>query len=80
MFKNESANPTWPASAMHPTHTVYPGSDIQKCGTPEAGKIFDACRGLNTGETWSFQFNEVGKWNFHDHLNAGKFGSIIVTE
>lgn len=79
-FKNESAKETWPASAMHPTHTVYPGSDIQKCGTPEAGKIFDACRGFRTGETYSFQFGEVGKWNYHDHINAGNFGSITVTE
>lgn len=80
MFKNESSLETWPATAMHPTHTVYPGSDIQKCGTAEAGKIFDACRGLKNGETWSFQFNNVGKWNYHDHINLGKYGSIEVTE
>lgn len=79
-FKNESAIATWPASAMHPTHTVYPGSDIQKCGTDAAVGIFDACGGLNTGESWSFQFNETGIWKYHDHLNAGKFGTIIVTE
>ena len=77
-FKNESSTATWPASAMHPTHTVYPGSDIQKCGTAEQAGIFDACRGLNTGESWSFQFNEKGSWNYHDHLNPTKFGTIVV--
>ena len=79
-FQNQSSLETWPASAMHPTHTVYPGSDIQKCGTGEATGIFDACRGLKNGETWSFQFNQVGKWNYHDHLTPTKFGSITVTE
>jgi plastocyanin len=43
---NEQPNPSWPASAVHPTHEVYPGSSIKKCGTPEQDKIFDTCRGL----------------------------------
>lgn len=80
LFVNEAESDTWPASAMHPTHTVYPNSDIKKCGTSEAAGMFDACRGLKTGETWAFQFNEIGKWNYHDHLNAKQFGSIEVTE
>ncbi len=69
---------SWPASAIHPTHTVYPGSDIKKCGTSEEGKIFDACKGFANGESWSFTFNEKGTWNYHDHLQAGKVGKIIV--
>ncbi len=79
-FENKGTIATWPASATHPTHTVYPGSGIEKCGTGEQAGIFDACRGLNALESWSFQFNEVGTWKYHDHLNAGKFGTIIVTE
>ncbi|HXF43940.1 MAG TPA: hypothetical protein VNK70_00450 [Candidatus Paceibacterota bacterium] len=77
-FVNESQNPFWPASAMHPTHKVYPGSDIEKCGTAEEPNIFDACRGIPTGEQWSFVFGEVGSWNYHDHLNPNNFGKIIV--
>lgn len=77
-FKNEGTAATWPASAMHPTHAVYPGSGIEKCGTDEQAGIFDACRGLNAGESWSFQFNEIGDWKYHDHLNPTKFGAIIV--
>lgn len=68
----------WPASAMHPTHTVYPGSDIKKCGTQEGGNIFDACRGIPQGESYSFTFNEVGSWGYHDHIVNGMFGKIIV--
>ncbi len=77
-FVNESSNPSWPASAVHPTHRVYPGSGIEKCGTPEQERIFDACRGLGKGESWSFVFNEVGEWGYHDHLNPSLRGKIIV--
>lgn len=66
----------WPASAVHPTHTVYPGSDINKCGSGE--EIFDSCRGLSAGESFSFTFNEAGTWAYHDHLNPSIFGRIIV--
>lgn len=75
---NEQPNPSWPASAVHPTHEVYPGSSIKKCGTPEQNKIFDACRGLKQGESWGFVFNEVGEWYYHDHLNPSWKGEIIV--
>jgi plastocyanin len=34
-FRNESVRETWPASAMHPSHNVYPGSSIQKCESEE---------------------------------------------
>ena len=49
---NKDATPHWPASARHPTHQVYPGSDIEKCGTPEQKNIFDACDSLKQGESW----------------------------
>ena len=77
---NLDTNPHWPASAFHPTHTAYPGSGIQKCGTSEQSNIFDACKGLGPEETYSFTFNEVGEWNYHDHLNPSLFGKVIVQE
>ena len=75
---NLDTNPHWPASASHPTHTVYPGSGIQKCGTAEQPNIFDACKELGPEETFSFTFNEVGEWNYHDHKNPSLFGKVIV--
>ena len=77
-FRNESARETWPASAMHPSHTLYPGSSIQKCETEEMTRVFDACMGLMQGEEWSFEFQEVGTWNYHDHKHAEHWGTIIV--
>ena len=75
-FVNEDANEHWPASARHPTHTMYPGSSIEKCGTGEA--IFDACKGLAQGESFSFTFNEKGSWRYHDHLGVSLTGTIVV--
>ncbi len=75
---NRDSEKHWPASAIHPTHKVYPGSDIEKCGTSEENVIFDSCRGLASGESWSFTFNEIGSWGYHDHLDVGLRGKIIV--
>ena len=75
---NHDTEKHWPASASHPTHTVYPGSDISKCQTAEKDTIFDSCHGLSSGESYTFVFNEVGSWGYHDHLRANLRGTIIV--
>ena len=77
-WMNRDTEEHWPASAMHPTHTVYPGSDIKKCSTAEEPNLFDSCRGIPPGESWTFVFNEVGSWGYHDHIVNGIFGKIIV--
>lgn len=74
----DSEGAHWPASNNHPTHTNYPDSGIEKCGTDEASDIFDACHGLEQGETYHFAFNEVGTWEYHDHLNPFLTGTIVV--
>lgn len=79
-FKNGSPRDTWPASAQHPTHRAYPGSDIGKCGTSQERGIFDACRAIPPGSEWSFRFDHAGKWFYHNHLMPNKFGSITVEE
>lgn len=78
-WTNNSEAPNWPASAQHPTHTVYPGSGIEKCGTDEENEIFDSC-GMELGESWSFTFNEAGEWGYHEHNEVKTFGKIIVVE
>lgn len=71
-FKNESTQAMWTASAMHPTHTVYPttGGCI--------GSTFDACKGIQPGESWSFKFDIAGSWKYHNHLNPSHFGTVVV--
>ena len=65
-FKNNSDGNFWPASASHPTHTDYPE--------------FDPKKPVASGETFKFQFTQVGSWNFHDHLNPKVYGVVTVTE
>ena len=76
-FVNKDSQVHWPATAVHPSHTVYPGSDIKKCNSAEQSNIFDACKGLGQGESFSFTFNEKGSWSYHDHLTGFK-GTIVV--
>jgi plastocyanin len=71
-FINKDTTEHWPASGMHPTHTHYPeeGGCI--------GSTFDACEGLEPGESYSFTFHHKGEWDYHDHLNSGFTGTILV--
>ncbi len=73
-FKNDGTEASWPASAIHPTHAGYP----TKGGC--LGSTFDACKGIAPGDAWSFTFDVVGSWGYHDHLNPSHFGKIIVIE
>ena len=77
-FVNKDSDGHWPASNMHPTHTTYPGSSIDKCGTADESSIFDACKALAEGEEYSFTFTRTGRWPFHDHRNPGKGGTVVV--
>jgi len=60
----------WPASAVHPTHNVYPES-TGACPII-GGSDFDACGTVAT--SYPFTFNEIGSWGYHDHLSPGKTG------
>jgi plastocyanin len=66
IFVNNGTKPIWPASNPHPTHTDYPG--------------FDPLEGIAVGQSWSFTFDKVGVWGFHDHLLAFRGGKITVVE
>jgi hypothetical protein len=72
VFQNQSSQSMWTASANHPTHTVYPTSG--GC----LGSTFDACAGIPPGNSWSFKFNKAGTWKYHNHLNPGDTGTIVV--
>ena len=77
-WKNESSIKMWTASAVHPVHTAYPGTNIAACGTQTLLSMFDACNGVVSGQSWSFKFDFVGTWKYHNHLNPSNLGTIIV--
>lgn len=64
VFVNESADETWPASDVHPTHELLPG--------------FDAERGVPRGSSWSYTFDRSGRFGFHDHLSPETTGTVVV--
>ncbi|MDP3901663.1 MAG: hypothetical protein Q8Q37_01635 [bacterium] len=72
VFENQSSLSMWTASAAHPTHRVYPtaGGCI--------GSTFDSCAGIQPGQSWSFIFDQIGIWGYHNHLRPNYTGTIIV--
>ena len=67
IFTNKGSNPTWITS-----------SNGKNCGTSKEPTTFDTCRGLITGEKYSFTFGETGTWIYKDNLNSAKTGTIVV--
>lgn len=68
-FKNErDGRPMWVASDPHPAHTDYQGFDTAKI----LGRF------SKPGEDFSFTFEKIGTWKYHDHADPGKTGTIIV--
>ena len=65
-FVNKDKLWHWPASDLHPTHSIYPE--------------FDPKKPVGPGEEWSFTFEKVGEWGYHDHLSPYVLGKIIVFE
>lgn len=77
-WKNNSKFSMWTASAVHPTHKAYPGTNIALCGTNTLVAIFDACKGYDSGDSWSFKFDSVGTWGYHNHSNSSHWGKVVV--
>jgi len=73
-FVDQSTGGMWVASAKHPTHAVYP----QKSETDCLGSSFDSCRALSAGEFWEFTFDEAGTWKYHNHVQPGHVGTVVV--
>lgn len=65
-FVNTGKDFHWPASDLHPTHEIY--------------SEFDADKPIGPGDSYSFAFGKVGKWNMHDHLHASFRGVVTVEE
>jgi len=73
-FVNQGTGDTWPASDIHPTHSLYPQKSASDC----LGSSFDACKGLKPGQFYDFKFDTAGTWNCHNHLRANQKCSIVV--
>ena len=66
VFENAGQKPHWPASDDHPTHTKYPE--------------FAPLKPLEPETQWSFTFDKLGEWKYHDHQNPYLKGEVLVRE
>lgn len=66
VFKTTRGKEFWPASNLHPTHGIYPEFDPKQPIAPE--------------ESWTFRFDEVGEWKYHDHLAPNFRGVVKVVD
>jgi plastocyanin len=63
-FSTDRTEPFWPASNVHPEHTIFP--------------LFDPQEPIPPDTTWKFTFDIPGRYSYHDHIAANYTGKIIV--
>jgi len=74
-FVNKSSEDMWVGSDFHPSHTLYSGTSLREHCPDTAGTTFDQC---GTGNEYSFTFQKVGAWTYHNHKNSSMKGSVSV--
>lgn len=78
-FVNQSTHEMWIGSDEHPSHTGYDGTSREThCAPGYTGAApLDQC---GPGSSFSFTFNEVGSWGYHNHREDDDHGTIVVVE
>lgn len=64
VFVNKDTEMHWPASGVHPTHQICAG--------------FDSLKGVESGKSYSYTFTTAKTCPYHDHMNPGLKGTIVV--
>ncbi len=77
-FVNQSGGQMWVASSPHPAHTGYSNTTRSQHCPDTAGAAFDECTAVGAGQSYSFTFQKAGTWGYHNHVNAGDFGTVVV--
>lgn len=81
-FVNESSERMWVASDEHPIHTGYDGTSVmQHCANkaPTGTNVFDECTAVAKGGSFTFMPLKTGSWNYHNHANDSRTGTLTVT-
>ena len=76
-FVDASGRGFWVASDAHPSHTGFDDtSRSAHCVSGYAGPTpFDECV---TGTKFTFTFTMTGSFGYHDHMNGGAGGTVVV--
>ncbi len=72
---DEASGGMWVASDEHPTHTNYAGTSLREHCNGGGNNAFDQC---GRGNTYTFTFNQVGTWSYHNHVAPGDGGTVVV--
>lgn len=80
-WMNQSSTTMWVASDPHPVHTAYDGTDrTTHCAASYTGPApLDECASVPAGGSFSFTFDKVGTWGYHNHIDHSMTGSVVVT-
>lgn len=65
-FKNLGTKELWPASDFYPSDAIYPE--------------FNSKKGILKDSTYSFKFEKVGSWGYHNDIYPIDKGVIVVTD
>jgi plastocyanin len=76
-FVDASGQGFWVASNPHPVHTGYSGTSVSQHCPDTAGTAFDECA---VGASYTFTFEKVGSWGYHNHLNHSAGGTVVVSQ
>lgn len=76
-WTNSSDGQMWIATGPHPAHTGYSNTALAQHCPDTAEAAFDQC---SNGATYTFKFDKVGTWPYHNHSASTKFGRVIVVE
>ena len=76
-WTNTSGGDMWVATGPHPAHTGYSGTALAAHCPDTTGTALDQCA---NGSTYTFTFDKVGIWPYHNHSASTKFGKVIVVE
>lgn len=79
-FENQSSKAMWTASDIHTTHRLYAETSLSEhCGSNKEASAFDACGGVQPGDSWSFTFDQPGNWKYHNHLFPRHIGKLLLS-
>lgn len=65
-FKNLGVKDLWPASDFYPSDAIYPE--------------FNSKKGISKNDVYTFKFDNVGAWGYHNDLYPVNKGVVVVTE
>lgn len=65
VWTNKSGQLATVNSDPHPTHTAYPRLNLGE---------------FDNGQSLSLIFDKVGRYGYHNHIDASEIGTVIVTQ